>query len=83
MPWQQPLGLAQYTEVSPASQVSGEDSNISLIKVFFSRVQDSFSSCFLGLVHHTVQAPGWGASWEGTWPQSCMGAPLALLPPRG
>lgn len=56
LPWQQPLGLTQHTELSPTSWVWKEGLNTSHIKIF-SRVWNGFLQCFTGLVHHRVQAP--------------------------
>lgn len=52
LPWQQPLGLAQHTELSLACWVCKEGLNTRHIKIIFSRLWDGFSQCFAGLVHH-------------------------------
>lgn len=81
LPWQQPLGPAQPTELSPVSRVCKEGLNTSHIKIF-SRVWNVFLQHFTGLVHHMVQAPCLGVWWKGTWLLSSMAASWVPLPPK-
>lgn len=83
LPWEQPLGLAQHTEGSPAFWCFGGGSDINHIKVFFNKVWDGFSRRSPGLVPSVVQTPGWGVQREGAWPLSCMQPPWHPPTQRG